>query len=105
MYDIRSLASASGRGSAVNRARGLRRNQNHEQNDGPDDGGVDGLIEKAALYPYTHDLVRHDLCAFVAGFAHEVAVAEVAVTSILQFVPGVQVVIAAEEASLDAYKR
>lgn len=67
--------------------------------------GTVSFFSKASRRPYSDGLVRGDLCVFIPARAEEIARWEVAVVSILQFVPGVRVAIAAEEDALDAYKR
>lgn len=54
------------------------------------------FFSEAAQLPYTEELVRNNLCAFVSGQAAEVDQVEVTVMSILQFVPGMRVAIATE---------
>lgn len=59
----------------------------------------------AAERPFTDHVARGNLCAFVAGRADEVEQWEVAVTSILLFVPGMRIAVAAEADGVDAYQR
>ncbi|CBJ28689.1 hypothetical protein Esi_0117_0079 [Ectocarpus siliculosus] len=66
---------------------------------------VISFFEEAAERPYSQDLKRRNLCAFVGGRAGEEAMWDVTVKSILQFVPGMRVAIAAEAEGLDAYER
>lgn len=64
------------------------------------------FFSEAAQLPYTEELVRNNLCAFVSGQAAEVDQVEVTVMSILQFVPGMRVAIATEAdgvANFDMY--
>ncbi|CAB1119417.1 unnamed protein product [Ectocarpus sp. CCAP 1310/34] len=63
------------------------------------------FFEEAAERPFFQDLKRHNLCAFVGGRVGEEAMWEVTVKSILQFMPGMRVAIAAESEGLDAYER
>lgn len=67
--------------------------------------GTVSFFSKASQRPYSDGLVRGDLCVFIPARAEEIARWEVTVVSILQFVPGVRVAIAAEEDALDAYER
>ncbi|CAM9138496.1 unnamed protein product [Ectocarpus sp. 12 AP-2014] len=72
------------------------------------DGGTEGVIsffEEAAERPFFQDLKRGNLCAFVGGRVGEEAMWEVTVKSILQFMPGMRVAIAAGTKGLDAYDR
>ncbi|CAN0126388.1 unnamed protein product [Ectocarpus sp. 12 AP-2014] len=72
------------------------------------DGGREGVIsffEEAAERPFFQDLKRGNLCAFVGGRVGEEAMWEVTVKSILQFMPGLRVAIAAGAKGLDAYER
>ncbi|CAM9449896.1 unnamed protein product, partial [Ectocarpus sp. 8 AP-2014] len=66
---------------------------------------VISFFEEAAERPYSQDLKRRNLCAFVSGRVGEENMWEVTVKSILQFVPGMRVAIAAEADGLDAYER
>ncbi|CAN0343563.1 unnamed protein product [Ectocarpus sp. 12 AP-2014] len=63
------------------------------------------FFEEAAERPYSQDLKRGNLCAFVGGRVGEEAMWEVTVKSILQFMPGMRLAIAAEADGLGAYKR
>ncbi|CAN0146627.1 unnamed protein product, partial [Ectocarpus sp. 13 AM-2016] len=72
------------------------------------DGGTEGVIsffEEEAERPFFQDLKRGNLCAFVGGRVDEEAMWEVTVKSILQFMPGMRVAIAAGANGLDAYER
>ncbi|CAM9319802.1 unnamed protein product [Ectocarpus sp. 12 AP-2014] len=66
---------------------------------------VISFFEEAAERPYSQDLKRRNLCAFVSGRVGEETMWEVTVKSILQFMPGMRVAIAAEAEGLDAYER
>lgn len=57
---------------------------------------IAGFFAEAAERPFIKDLVRGNLCAFIAAREDDVQQWEVTVMSILQFVPGVRVAIAAE---------
>lgn len=63
------------------------------------------MFADATVLPYTNDLVRGNLCAFVAGHLDEVDQVEVAVMSFLQFLPGMTVAVAADNEGFDAYGR
>ncbi|CAM9587062.1 unnamed protein product [Ectocarpus sp. 6 AP-2014] len=63
------------------------------------------FFEAAAERAYLGEVKRGDLCAFVVGRAGEEAMWEVTVNSILQFMPGMKVAIAAKAEGLDAYER
>lgn len=63
------------------------------------------FFDEEAKRMFTDQIPRGGLCAFVAGTESEVDQLEVTVTSILEFVPGIRVAIAAEEGSVDAYQR
>lgn len=54
---------------------------------------------------FVQDVVRDRICAFVPGTASDVARTEVTVESILRFMPGMRVVVAAEASVLGAYER
>lgn len=54
---------------------------------------------------FVQDVVRGSICAFVAGTTSDAARTTVTVESILRFMPGVRVAIAAEDAALGTYKR
>lgn len=62
------------------------------------------FFSEAAQRPYTEELVRDNLCAFVSGGAAEVDQVEVTVMSILQFVPGMRVAIATEADGVDDFE-
>ncbi|CAM9164100.1 unnamed protein product [Ectocarpus sp. 6 AP-2014] len=55
--------------------------------------------------PFAEDVERHRVCAFVAGTASQVDQIEVTVSSVLEFVPGMRVVVAAEADAVDVYER
>ncbi|CAN0334430.1 unnamed protein product, partial [Ectocarpus sp. 12 AP-2014] len=63
------------------------------------------FFEAAAERTYLGEVQRSDLCAFVSGRVGDEAMWEVTVKSILQFMPGMKVAIAAEAEGLDAYER
>lgn len=63
------------------------------------------FFSEAAQRPYTDELVRDNLCAFVSGQAAEVDQVEVTVMSILQFVPGMRIAIATEADGVDIFER
>lgn len=63
------------------------------------------FFSEAAQRPYTDELVRDNLCAFISGRAAEVDQVEVTVMSILQFVPGMRVAIATEADGVDVFER
>lgn len=63
------------------------------------------IFADATVLPYVNDLVRGNLCAFIAGEANEVNGVEVAVKSVLQFFPGMTVAVAADNAGFHAYQR
>ncbi|CBJ28664.1 hypothetical protein Esi_0117_0037 [Ectocarpus siliculosus] len=67
--------------------------------------GVISFFEEEAERPFFQDLKRGNLCAFVSGRVDEEAMWEVTVKSILQFMPGMRVAIAAGAKGLDAYER
>lgn len=71
------------------------------------EGASDALsmFSEATVLPYVNDLVRGNLCAFMAGSLDEVDRVEVAVMSVLQFLPGMRVAVAADDAAFDAYDR
>lgn len=67
-------------------------------------GGSNRRLAEAER-PFTHDVARGNLCAFVAGRADEADLCEVTVKSIQHFNPGVRVAVATEDAGLGAYVR
>ena len=66
---------------------------------------ANSLFNDATILPYVNDLVRGNLCAFFAGDQNEVDQVEVAVRSVLQFVPGMRVAVAADDAGFHSYQR
>lgn len=62
-------------------------------------------LDESASRPFFGDLAWSNLCAFLAGRAGDLDRLEVTVASILQFVPGMRVAVAAADNSLDAYER
>lgn len=81
------------------RKRKNRKLQNAEAKD------AQSMFAEATVLPYVNDLVRGNLCAFVSGHLDEVDQVEVAVMSVLQFLPGMRVAVAADSAGFDAYDR
>ena len=63
------------------------------------------FFDEEAKKMFTNEVPRGAVCAFVAGTESEVDQLEVTVMSILEFLPGVRVAIAAEDGSVDAYQR
>lgn len=63
------------------------------------------FFEEAAERPFTQDLKRGNLCGFIAGRVDEADMWEVTAKSILEFVPGMRVAIAAEVEGLAEYER
>ncbi|CAM9613973.1 unnamed protein product [Ectocarpus fasciculatus] len=63
------------------------------------------VFEEAAERPFFQDVKRGNLCAFVGGRVGEEDMWEVTVKSIVQFMPGMRVAIAAGAGGLDAYER
>ena len=57
---------------------------------------IDELFAEMSRRPFAEDLTRGEICAFIAGRDNEVDRWEVTISSILQFVPGVHVVVAVE---------
>lgn len=62
-------------------------------------------LTKSASRPFFGDLAWSNLCVFLAGRAGDLDRLEATVASILQFVPGMRVAVAAAENSLDEYER
>lgn len=62
------------------------------------------FFEGEAKRMFANDIPRDGVCAFVAGTGAHVDQVEVTVTSILEFLPGVRVAIAAEADAVDAYR-
>lgn len=77
----------------------------HIEDEDEDEDGVEGFLASSASLPFTHELVRGDLCAFIGGRAGEVEQTRVTVESILEFMPGMRVAVAVEPESFDAYDR
>ncbi len=63
------------------------------------------FFEGEAQREFVGDVTRGSVCAFVAGTASQVDQLEVTVSSMLEFLPGVRVAVAAEHDALDAYRR
>ena len=63
------------------------------------------VFAEFAHRPFSGTLVRSNLCAFVAGRQDDLGHLEVTVRSIVQFVPGMRVVVAAADDCLDVYER
>lgn len=63
------------------------------------------FFAEAAGLPFTHDLARGNLCAFVAGRADEADLCKVTARSILSFNPGMRVAVVTEDAGLGDYER
>lgn len=57
---------------------------------------IENLFAELSQQPFTEDITRGDICAFIAGRDDEVAKWEVTVRSILQFELGMRVVLAVE---------
>ncbi|CAN0159174.1 unnamed protein product, partial [Ectocarpus sp. 8 AP-2014] len=66
---------------------------------------VSHFFEMESERPFAEDVERGRVCAFVAGTAFQVDQIEVTVSSVLEFVPGMRVVVAAEADAVDAYER
>ncbi|CAB1103554.1 unnamed protein product [Ectocarpus sp. CCAP 1310/34] len=66
---------------------------------------VSSFFEMESKRPFVDDVERGRLCAFVAGTASQVDEIEVTVSSVLEFVPGMRVAVAAEADAVDAYER
>ncbi|CAM9484511.1 unnamed protein product [Scytosiphon promiscuus] len=54
--------------------------------------------------PFTDDVLRGNLCVFVPGYLHQRSFAEVTVESVLRFMPGVRVAVAADPSEMDDYQ-
>ena len=76
-----------------------------EDEDEEEDWGFEAFTAKSARLPFTHDLARGDLCAFLGGKAGEVEQTRVTVESILEFMPGMRIAVAVEPDCFDAYDR
>ena len=66
---------------------------------------LDTFLTESANTPFMDDMSRGDICAFTSGGMKELEQTDVTTQSILAFVPGVRVVIAAEAGSKPAYER
>eukprot|EP00752_Nemacystus_decipiens_P007288 g6521.t1 len=66
---------------------------------------VGQFFEEEGKRMFTDDVPRGGLCAFVAGTESQLDQVEVTVTSILEFLPGMRVAIAAEDDAVEAYRR
>eukprot|EP00752_Nemacystus_decipiens_P001258 g1256.t1 len=62
------------------------------------------FFAEAAELPFTDDVARGNMCAFIAGRAGDADLAKVTVMSILTFNPGMRVAVAAEDAGLADYE-
>lgn len=63
------------------------------------------FFDEEAKRMFTDDIPRRAVCAFVTGTESQVDQLEVIVTSILEFLPGMRVAIAAEDDAVDAYQK
>lgn len=63
------------------------------------------LFAEAAKRPFTDDITRGAMCAFVAGQADEVDEWTVTIKSIQKFAPGMRVAVAADDSAVMAYER
>lgn len=70
----------------------------------PEVDDAQSMFADATILPYVNDLVRGNMCAFIAGDVNEVDQVEVAVKSVLQFLPGMTVAVAADSARFHAYQ-
>lgn len=70
-----------------------------------DESEIEALMRRSADRAYTKGVKRGEICAFIEGHADRVLQTDVTVQSILEFVPGVRVAVAAEQDSLAAYER
>ena len=102
---IRSLSILRGNGNDVDLARDLRHVIKQKPQIRANDADLAALFIEASKQPFDRDLVRGSLCAFITARSDDVRQVEVTVMSILQFVPGIRVAIAAEENGFDAFKR
>eukprot|EP00903_Cladosiphon_okamuranus_P019226 g17680.t1 len=71
---------------------------------GADESGPEALMRRSAEMAYTEGVKRGEICVFIEGHADRVLQTEAAVQSVLEFVPGVRVAVAAEQDSLGAYE-
>lgn len=72
--------------------------------DEEEDGGQWFPPGGAADQDFTNDLKRGEICVFVEGGARHIHQAEVAVRSVVEFMPGVRVAVATEPDSVAAYE-
>lgn len=70
--------------------------------EGEDD--FETFIANSASIDFNKELTRGDLCAFIAGDEDQIEQTDVTVQSILEFLPGMRIAIAAESDDLAAYK-
>lgn len=63
------------------------------------------FIARASEEPFTAGVTRGNICVFLAGGADELEQIDVSVQSVMDFVPGVRVAVAANDESLGAYER
>lgn len=63
------------------------------------------FLAEAAKEPFTQDLARGNVCVFFAGGPDEVKQMDVSVQSVLDFVPGVRIAVAADVGTLEVYQR
>lgn len=63
------------------------------------------FLTESADTSFTDDMSRGEICAFISGSMKELEEIDVTTQSILEFVPGVQVVIATKAGSKSAYER
>lgn len=75
------------------------------EDEGEEERGLESFMRRSAERAFTADVKRGEICAFVEGHADRVLQTEVTVQSVLEFVPGVRVAVAAEPDSLAEYER
>lgn len=76
------------------------------QGSSPEEGEeTASFFAEATRLPFTHDLARGNLCAFVAGRPGDADLTKVTVMSVLSFNPGMRVAVAAEDGGLGEYER
>lgn len=63
------------------------------------------FFREAAERPFVGDVTRGNTCGFIAGRADEAEMWEVTAKSILEFLPGMRVAVAAEAEGLAEYER
>lgn len=102
---IRSLSFLRGNGNDVDLARDLRHVIRQKPQNRANDADLATVFDDASKQSFGRGLVRGGLCAFITARSDDVHQVEVTVMSILQFVPGIRIVIAAEENGFDAFKR